>query len=125
MPSVEVTYSVASGWTGWQKTITIKNDGAVVVDERQPFNGNKTVREYQLSDAELKEFKELVAGAGVFSFKDSYNCEPNCATDMPSSSIRFTINGRDKTISMYQPRDMPDGLKQVLEQINAIEEKAR
>lgn len=122
--SIQVIYFIGSGWTGWQETLTINNDGSVILEEQQPLSDeNKTTKTIQLSDEELKALKALIIDVNVFSFKDRYACDANCPTDAPGSSITFIIDGRQKDVSMHVAQDMPESLKQILEKIKSIEEK--
>jgi len=123
LPIIQVIFSEGNGWVGWEKTLTINNNGSVIFEEQQPFNGNKTIKSSQLSYEEIQEFKKLVNDANVFNFQDSYSCEPNCPTDQKSSSVKFIIDGKKKFISMYVPGEMPEKFEQILEEIGIIEQK--
>ena len=50
LPNIKVIYSIGSGWTGWHETLTINNDGSILFEEQQPFDGNKTTKSLQLSN---------------------------------------------------------------------------
>jgi len=123
--TIEVTYSIGNGWTGWNEILTINNNGSVIFEEQQPFEGNKTIKSIQLSPKEINEFKKLVNDANVFDLQDNYDCEPNCPTDQSSSFVKFVINDKEKTISMYVPGEMPEKFEQILEKIGVLEQKIR
>ena len=123
LPDIQVTYSMTGGIVGWTKILTINNNGTVVLEENTFSEEGETTKSIQLSNKELKEFKELINNANVFSFKDTYFCEENCPTDLPSENFGFTIDGEKKSVSIYISEEMPQELEQILQEIQSIENK--
>lgn len=125
LPNIQVVYSVSGGLLRDFERLTITNDGLVTLEEQKPFELATSTKFVQLSSTEVQEFKRVINDANVlglnYSAYDKY-CNPDCPTDIPLTSITFTIGSKEKTISMYALSNMPE-LKQVLEQIQAIEQK--
>jgi hypothetical protein len=118
---IQVFYSTGSSWTGWQKNITVDNSGFVYLVEQRPTEGRPINKSYQMDDSKKREFRDLILNADVYGLEDSYSCVQDCPTDRPASSIRFVIDGEEKIISIGPPAEMPEGLKNILEEISFIE----
>jgi len=106
------------------ETLTINNEGLVILEEQQPFEVGKLTKVIQLSSRELQEFKELINDVNVSNLDNNYGCKLlDCPTDLPSISIKFIVNGKEKTIFMNAPSNAHENLEQILEKIQIIEQK--
>jgi hypothetical protein len=120
----EVIYSWGSGWTGMSDTITIRNDGNIVREYIPSFGGeeNKITKFGEITESELQEFKELIISADVFEFENYYTSE-HPPTDMPFTSIKFTMGTEIKTICMYYPENMPEKLEIILQKVSEFRDR--
>ena len=119
--NIEVVYSLSGVGAAFSDTITIRNDGSISITA---FRGqNKTTKSDLLPEEEFQDFKNLILNANVFRFKDEYRCFSWCATDLPDSSLKITIDDKTKTISIYPPGDAPEKLKEIIQRIQKFEDK--
>lgn len=113
----EVVYSLSGGYgVGLSDTIRVHNNGSIVWVTASRFK-NKTTKSGLLSEGKLRDFKNLILKANIFSFKDEYRCFSWCPTDLPYSSLKITIDNKTKTISIYPPGDAPEKLKEIIQKI--------
>jgi Tfp pilus assembly protein PilO len=118
LPNIQVVYHATYGLMAGYKTLTINNDGLVALEEQQLFEVTNSIKFIQLSSGELQEFKELVDDVNVSNLNNNYGCNLlDCPTDMPSISIKFIINSKEKTIFMNAPSNAPENLEPILEKI--------
>lgn len=73
--------------------------------------------EKTLSNAEIQSLKTTFNQADFFSFEDEYTAQ---VTDLPSTYISYTLNGRTKKIRDYY--GAPDSLKQLEDMLVAVAE---
>ena len=116
---LHLEYSVIGGW-GFKNTITINNNGVAEYVNTDVL-GDITKKTIQLSDEEIGEMKKLVCKESVLSFQDEYTCLSNCPLDSSLTTIKFTIDGEKKEISISIDQNMPEELKNILEEIKNIE----
>jgi len=121
--NIEVIYSLSGGYgVGFSEIVAIHNDGSIIWITASRMQ-NKTTKSDLLSKEELQEFKSLILNANVFRFKDEYRCFSWCATDLPDSSLKITIDDKTKTISIYPPGDAPEKLKEIIQKIQEFKDK--
>lgn len=118
--SIEVIYSYHGGFSFEFHSITIKNDGLIIIEDSPARSTEKTYESGHVSETELSELKNMVAGANVFSFEDGYNCDNR--TDAPSASITFKIDGKEKTMGAYPSNCFPEALQNIIQKMKEIEE---
>lgn len=121
-PSIEISYSYSTGPLMGVDEIVIDNDGNITLtnksisDREEIINETKTGK---LSAEELKELKDLIVKADVFSLKDDYGCIEGCVVDGTSRSIKFNIDGATKTILNYEG-NFPEKLEVIVNKIEGI-----
>ncbi len=121
-----VEYAIVSGFTGWEKSVTVNESGEVIIEETPPFfeEGEKSISSFYLNKEETEELYLLIVSADLFSLEDSYRCEPHlCPTDFPVNILRIDINGRKKEINMYVPPQLPEDLSLLIEKMSDISEE--
>jgi hypothetical protein len=114
---IEITLVRKSGWTGWENTFTIHDDGTLVEVNIEGFTGKRTQREGRISREEVEEFVHFILARGFFEMEDRYDCGDDCPTDYPVISITVRIGERTKTIVLLAPREMPQGLREIIERV--------
>ena len=123
----QIIYSVSNGESGRSDTLTINNDGSVILEEQQYLEQDEKTRTVQLSDKEIQELKSLIDSANVFEFEDKYSCESDintiCAADASSINLKFLINNEEKIIYMYFPETLPEDLEEILNELQIIKQK--
>lgn len=122
LSNVKIVYTTHSGWTGWEKTLTITKNGRVVTKERLARDDKKTTKIKWLQEEEIRELVNLVTKSEVFSYQDTYYCTSSlrCPQDVPTTTIQFFIEGREKSVSINSPGQMPESLEQILSKIDNI-----
>jgi hypothetical protein len=118
---IQVFYSTGSSWTGWQKNITVDNSGLVYVVDQRPTDDRPQSRSYQMDDSKKNEFMEAIRKADVYSLKDVYSCMQDCPADRPTRTVKFIIDGKEKTIFIDPPTEIPENLNRILEKISLID----
>jgi len=114
--NIEVVYSMVGGYPGGSDIITIGNDGTIIEEYIPPIGEeNKVTKVGKLTESELQGFKNLVIEANVFGFGDNYAV--HFVTDLPRTSITFTIGGKIKTISIIIPENLTENLPENLTEI--------
>lgn len=121
---VYMKYTVANGLSMSSSTLTIKQNGDVILEtlSARPKLVTKT-KKITLTKNQFINFKSIVNNAKLFSLKDSYKCEKLCPTDMSTTSIKFNYYEKTKNISMYAPVNLPKELSKVLSNLRAIQIK--
>jgi hypothetical protein len=76
--------------------------------------------EKTLSNAEIQSLKTAFNKADIFSYKDEYTAK---VTDLPTTFISYTQNGRTKRIRDYY--GAPDSLKQLEDLLVAVAESQK
>lgn len=76
-----------------------------------------------LGDEEYAAFASAVREADVFDLKDDYECREECPTDLPWNTLRFTIDGREKSITIRPGAELPTELTRILEHLTEFEKR--
>lgn len=104
-------------------TITIRNDGTMVWEYIPPLGGeeNKITKLGKITESEFQEFKGLIIEANVFDFENLYMGD--APTDVPWTSIKFTIDANTKTISMYYSENLPEKLAIIIQKVSEFKDR--
>lgn len=101
-------------------TVTVNNKGAVSLKETSFRTGNSgTLQEYFVTDSSVQKLYAQVVTLDFFNLKDEY--VNNQVTDLPSTQITVTANGKTKSIYMYGlDDDIPQALRNFAEEIDTV-----
>lgn len=122
--NIRVVFERSGGLTpvDWHDKVIVENNGLLKRDYKK--GEEKKVKKEQLASEKIKSFKKMVLKADVFTLKDSYRCGGGvCPTDLPSTVLKFKIDDKTKTISMYMPEELPSELERILKQMREFRDR--
>lgn len=101
-------------------TVTVNDKGSVRLKETSFRNVNSgTAQEYYVPVASVQKLYDQVVALKFFSLKDEY--VNNQVTDLPSTQITVTANGKTKSIYMYGLEDdIPQDLQDFADDIDTV-----
>ena len=122
LPFVKVVYFMTDQGSGWHKTITISDKGAVTIIEQPNQRGkNQTIKAENLSEAEQKQFLQLVIDAKITTLDDDYSCHSTCQKSTLISTLQLTVDQETKKIIITTLDRVPPPLKRIVDAITQIE----
>jgi len=119
-----ITYSSGTGGAGYTESLSLGESGLYTYT-LEPSNTNRSavnkthVLPLGVID-KLVDLTLLMNKTDVNAFEDQYVCKANCANDLPTSTLSFSINGKNKTISINQQADLPPELDEILANMKEI-----
>jgi hypothetical protein len=110
-----IIYTTASGWTGWSKTCTLYSDKRMICKEHGGILAHKdTTISSAISSQQLDSLNTLIKNIDIQSLSNRFECQVNCPTDLPLSSITFKTTTDTKEIVIIQPVTLPEGLSKII-----------
>lgn len=122
---VSATYSLSSGWIGWEETISVDETRTVTYTESCAHRTHETetatasrderTQQATLTEERYERLRQLVTDADPESWQSNYRCQTACMSDPLTMSLTVTVDGTTYETEYYSnsEADVPEEITDI------------